>query len=692
MQIKRIVLVGLSVLILASTLAWLFFPTTVERSVGPFVWVERPTRAMAYPHPAIQLDVDGVFVSDFIDTRGGADMEIENADLDLYVRSAHRSRSFRITRPAGSDEDFLHWRPVPDGPFRVRRFVQFAASTSRSESERSFAIELRFAHRSEKWFFAALAGLALAVLILNGTWVRSRSRFAGRWVFRHRASLLVVSVALAATASMWNTGVDGDEGFTVGSARKVMTTGTLAIKSFTYPHLPAYLQVGATMLHGVLRSARGIAYHDPFSNQLYFDGRRVRSRPQSVFNPSGYPIIIFDTALPWIRRGYAVLGAFLILAVFMLARHVGNDRAAVLAALSVAVQPLLMRPQILPNVFGAALAITTVYVLLTRPSTAGWTFLKGCMAGVLTAWKYNPTFAPLLIGFVLLDCEPSKRWNRVLAGIAGLPVGFLAVYPSLPWYFREFLADTSIAAHYYAWGGHRFFTADAPWGAILHGAFIRRQIPGSYVVVMLAVLGTLWLLLQCREPTARTKTWVLLFPAIAMTWFLQAQMVQFGRNYTIPLAFVCVLSGLGGDVVLRAASFNRVLRWFATATILIALGNLVFLQWRRLEPYWNEPTARQLALSWVNQTAELGASVKLVEDVQRLEGVLPDQARFRVRWHAASGKHFDYIVVAEGKKKGTQDKAVESFSFTGRGVTGGEETYTVHRFARFAQEPRPSER
>jgi hypothetical protein len=648
---------------------------------------------MLYPHPAEQFDGPGVFVSDFVDVGRPTVMEAEAGDIPLFFRTAHHTRSFRISSPWGKDREVINWRRVPKKPFEIRRFVQFAAQVPRPKGEGQALIELRWKQRpSVLLWFLIVSGLGVAWLKRHN--VKRGSREAFFWVRRHAAPIGAVLLALIATALLWNTEIHLDELVTVSMARRVLISKELILSKFIYPHILTYLQVLGTVAYGIISSISGIFYHDPYSNQLYYDGRLV---DLILFHPENYPSSMLYAALPWIRRGYAVTSALMIMLAYVVARRAGSTRSGFFAAMAVAVQPLLMKAQILPNAPGATLALGAACAFLIAPATFGWTLVKGCFAGALIAWKFNPSFGVVLVGLVLLEGPASTRLSRLAVALVGVPLGFLVVYPSTPWHLAEFMNYLAREAHHYAWGGHWRAEVDAPIAAVLQGIFIRPQLPGNYLVLVLALIGATALLRRWSQKDTRSASWVLLATPILATWFLWGQMVQIGRNYTIPLVFMCVLSGLGSDKVIGLADRHRRGRRVLATALLIGLGSIGVQWWWGIRLDLNEPTARQKAIAWVNENAPLGARITVVEDSGRLQGVAPDRSRFRVRevQSKKGQKRSDYLIVAEGMETDMAEAPLGKYRFTGRAQWGKQtpewftmraewgtkETYTVYVFA-----------
>jgi hypothetical protein len=146
------------------------------------------------------------------------------------------------------------------------------------------------------------------------------------------------------------------------------------------------------------------------------------------------------------------------------------------------------------------------------------------------------------------------------------------------------------------------------------------------------------------------------------------------------VALLGVLAGLGSDAVLTRLGDRRAARALAAAALAAGVGSVGASWWWLEARYLAEPTARRQAIEWVERTAPLGASVKLLEGhFARLEGRLPDRARFRVR-HGELGPHrFDYYIVAGETPPPLPLEPVEKYVFRGRAVCGTTTAYSVYR-------------
>jgi len=249
----------------------------------------------------------------------------------------------------------------------------------------------------------------------------------------------------------------------------------------------------ATAAHSVSRAVLGeVAYHDPFTNQLYFHGRPLAAK---IMNPDVYPDLFFEDAVGLIKNLYALLGSLLVAAVYWLAKRVAGERAGFFAALAAAVQPLFLTqsPHVLPNVAAALLFVLFAGALVPPLSGAQRVLAVAALAGLATAFKFNPVPTVVLLGTVCLD-HPTARLRAVGLALVGLLLGFTAGYPTFPWRLREFVSHVATASYHYGSWGHAPFETDAPLAMILHGVYVWPQLPGNSLVLALAVLGGIRLL------------------------------------------------------------------------------------------------------------------------------------------------------------------------------------------------------
>jgi hypothetical protein len=669
-------LVLMSVLVaLASALLLFLLPRRIHERVGPLRRVSLPVQPLVYPHPVAQIaerepNVTEAYVSDFLDlghsTRFKA-VATSYAPARLYYRSAHRRRSFLIRHARPADSDFLRWQPIDADVYAARRFVQFVAvahEPSQVASDGMF-IDVEFDRRSRLIPWIVVGAIMLAAVGFGWSQINEFLR-------RNYLAIMAWTLASAVVLCLWDgRQVQGDETYVFELARSVLDRQDYRIAGFNYPHPLVYFQVLATALFGVLRATFGLAYHDPYSNQLLFDGEPL---PRRLFAPEFFPNLFYVTALPWIRRCLALIPALSVLAAFRIVRRVATPRAGLFAAMALAVQPLLMRTEILPNTTSVLLVLLGIELMLS--STAGYRALMtvGLIAGLSLGFKYNPTLPLVATGILWFDWPWARRGRATIVVLASIACGFLACYPTLFSSLRAFMTQVAYEAHHYGNAGHPHFEVDSVLPSVLHGAYFWSRLAGNYVVLALLAIGILSLALRAARGERRVA--FVLFSTLIVSYALMyRQFVQFGRNFAIPLAVGCLFAGVGAEALLGLIERHSG-RWRLSAWAALILAGAILsvgVRWRIYQRAGRLiPTAREQAIAWVDRNVEIGSRVALIEPlVARIQGILPDQARFRVRCFDAlpEDKPFSVLVMSSAMGGCPVPNAVASF--TGPSVWGG---------------------
>jgi hypothetical protein len=642
-----------------AAVCWSWVPHSRFVEVRSFAWVETPKYATRFPHPVVQLQaleppLLGAWVSDFTDL--GLSTSVLAAELTSsrgYARSATNVRSFRIAKPAPSDADFVTWKAiVPGTTMEARRYLQLAIAGNAPPAAPPL---VRVQCSSRGW--SRVSWLLLFLAALLATWPSVQHSLRGR-APRPLWSLLVPG-ALGAVllGTVWaHNWVDADEGFLVGTTRAVVQ-GHYALHEFNYPHLLAYSNAVVASGYGLYRATSGqVAYHDPHTNQLFFDG--VGFGRKDLFTADDFPTLFFEESLRVVRKSYAIIALLAAAGVWWLSRRVAGPAAATWASVCFLVQPLVafQASAILPNLAAAAVALLGIAVL-THPLTGGFRTLGvGVLAGLALSFKYNPVVAVVAVAVAWADRPARTRLASVGLVVAGVALGFLLGCPSVLVYPRDFVADVAAEAYHYGFLGHQYFEADDPWGVVLHGLHLRSGYWGNYLVATLAGIGFVRVAREAAGGAWR-RAWILLGPPLLSLGFLLPQFVQFARNYTAFVAFACVLAGLGADWVLLLA--GRV-RGVSSRVTTLALGGLLVAAIFSVAPHlwrdpWREgPSAREQAIAWVNASAPLGSRVLLIEPlIGSLQGVTIDSARFKVRRLGDEaglvGQEADFIVASSSR-------------------------------------------
>lgn len=644
--------------------------------VGPLLHVDPP--GVPEPaHPTAAFQGRAVLLSAFVDLGSSAvlvPVVIEGASRErVFVRSARRTRAFLIAdAPPGP----LRWSPLRAGATRVRRHVQIAVPAEDAHGP----VRLRLSVRGTSWLFLgplATAGVLLfweaALRLARRSWPVVRSRAAPIL-----ATAVALSIVVITASGPLPFVAHADETFSVEMTERLLTTGDFRMPRFKYPHLHGYLQASGPIVYGLARAAAGqLTHHDPFTNRLYSDGQPLAF--ERLFQPD-LAARLAPEAIPTIRRAYACAFGILVLLAYALGARACSPRAGLIAALAIAVQPVLRDAAMLPNMTGALLAVGAGLLFLRLPATNASALAKGVLAGLLVGWKFNPTFGVLLVALLLIESPAGSRLSRTLLGVAAMPLGFWLAFPDLPWQVPRFAADIAREAFNYSSVAHPVFATDDPWMEALHQVHVRPAYVGNVALGLMAIVGTVLVALRFSW---RSK-WVLVWPVVGGAAFMLQQFLQLGRNYAIPVAYACLLAGVGGDALLAWAG-----RRWGRVGVLVAAGVIVaaalqVLLTARAEERQLGPTARAQAIAWIDAHAALGDRVILIESViDELEGRQPDRARLQVRRRDAvpeerPGKVADYLAVNDSLGAAVPPDAVLSACFTGAAVWGSGGRYSVY--------------
>lgn len=676
---------------LCSAVAWLW-PAPHQQKVE-WAWAPLPNSPPPYPHPAVQLAelepvAAGAWVSPFLDLGGagrviGLDGKGGPAGLP-YLRSAHRTRSFRIADPRQWDAPTLRWSKWT-GKYGSRRFLQLALAGG-SPAEAPPPLLLRYSRR-HVGVGLALLGLAAATLL----WPRWRGRLPALDLQRGAALALTLLVALHTARIASRSWVDPDEALLVDATRKVVK-GDWTVHEYRYAAALTYLNAGVVTGLSLVRPLfEQVTYHDPATNQLFLDGAPLARKlhfatNRKLFSPETYPDLFFPESLGVVRKAYAFIGAALVLVVVLAGRALAGPRAGLWAGLAIAVQPLLhtQAAHILPNVATALVGVSVV--LFLRKPLAGWPRLLGAalLVGFGSTFKYSPVLAIVFLPLVWFDRPTRSRALSLAVTAIGLPLGFLIGCPSALLHPREFVTYFAREAQIYAVVGQNWASADDPWPMIRHLLHLGRSDLGNLPIAAAFVVGTVVILTGAFRGRGR-EAWLLLAPPVLALTFLSSFFIQYGRNYLAFVAFACVVAGVGAAWLLDwvherwqarpSLSWAMGALWAAT---MLPVGRDCLLGTGR---FGDPPNARVQAIRWVNDHAPLGSRVVIVEpDLGRLDGVTVDSRRFQVRrlpmGSELRGVPFDFAVRSgdAALPEGTEVKA-----FSGPGSSSLPTLYSVIR-------------
>ncbi len=693
--------------LLVAAASW-FVPWGRERDLR-LQAVAAPERELADPHPVEQLQAVApslafAWLSEFVDLGAPARLRsvtvgsvVEAERVRVFVRSAAHTRSFRIRRLAPSDQPALSWRPLDSWPSDARRFVQLAViweGARAAPGGQPLELRIRYDRPARGWSLA-LAGLGALLLLLPRPLTPLADLGRQRW-----GVALLIPVLAVNLACLWGrNAVEGDEGWIIRPARDLYLSGGFVPNSFSYPHPLIYAHAGCIAAYSFYRAVAGeIGFHDPYSGQVYFEGEPLALR--RIFAPGQYRHLFVEEAHRVARNAYVLAGGLVALAVYALARRVSGEAAGFFAGLAFAVQPLVLRQSanMLPNLpaaLGGLLLALALLRPLGRDRDVLWT---AALCGFVAGFKYNPVLAFVLIGSLWLD----RRWRTgprpFLVALAGLPLGFWLAYPTLPLQIQRFVSDAGEQAFTYGHYGHSSML-DVAWPALPVLLYFRAPHYGNYLVAALALLGLGGLALR-RDPERARRLCVLVGLPLLTTLFLLRQFVQYGRNYCLALACVCVLAGCGADAVLRGlGAAARALGWRRTAAPVaagLALAVVVASTGRELwlgrDVWANRVSAREQAIRWLNRNAELGSRVGILEPLPgTYQGVVVDSGRLKAErlqgLDEASLARFDYLLVGEAAWRAKLDGRMPALRFGPGGAFSLPPEYAVYSVRHGAAPP-----
>ena len=256
----------------------------------------------------------------------------------------------------------------------------------------------------------------------------------------------------------------------------------------------------------------------------------------TAFRPPLYPLLLAGTMLTervtplQVGALHLLLGFFTILLVYQLARQYRLPRAAPLAALLVAIDPILLyqSTRIMTETLATLLAVATLYCLSRLNQQRRWTtaLISGCVLGLSILCR--PTFLIWLIlclvALVALEPKWRQRWQLGGALLAG------AVLVVTPWTIRnmvQFNRPIALTTH----GGYTLLLGNnpvfyqhlqqQPWGSVWQSNEVDRfkqepantrstteyerdrfayrvarhqisQQPGMFLLASLVKVGRLW--------------------------------------------------------------------------------------------------------------------------------------------------------------------------------------------------------
>jgi len=510
---------------------------------------------------------------------------------------------------------------------------------------------------------------------------------AGRAVLRpargsraERALLVLLALSLV----LCFTGLDhevagrdfGDEGIYRATAERVNQEGQVLRPWFVYPHLLFYLDAVALWIAGLFQPA-------------------VDLLARLVYGVHGeLPVATLVT-----RSVTALLGALLPWPVFVTARRVAGEGAAVAGAALAALSPLAVALAHLnlsdvASGFFAALAVAQASALLDRETRRDY-LLAGLSAGLAAGAKYPAGLVAVAVAAPWLRRRLVERrmgWGLLWAAGAAL-AAFLATTPSLLAFPEAAFgggADVLFGVRQYA---------DRGWTGVVRGSnslYYGGQLVAAFGVPAL-VLGVGGLAGLGRRELARLA-WLLPFPLLHGALLLGLEMAV-ERNLLPVLGAVAAVLGCGlagcwqllGRLPLPrrargavgALLAARVLAWpaWATAAEVIRLAR---------------PTTREEAAAWIERNLPPGSF--LVQEAYT-PGLAPEwrfparrpRSAARIPLEELEDGAYDFLFLAGGsynrflRPRNLEDPALEHFAARYRELFARYESVREWRPGRFQE-------
>lgn len=298
--------------------------------------------------------------------------------------------------------------------------------------------------------------------------------------------------------------------------------------------------------------------------------------------------------LPAARMPVALVTALMVAAIFLLARKLWGERAALAAALVVALDPFFLAHGRLLHqdalVSGFVVLSILALAVATRARSLSWCALalSGCLAGLAALTK--PTallLAPWAVGWLAWSLLRERRAGTWLAAClawsAVLGAVYFVAWPSM-WVapagtvMSVFSRTTELAAE----GHNQFFFGQAvadPGPFFYPVVWLFRSTPLAW----LGLAALVWLGAR-RDPSVRKAGW----PALFVALFVLGISMSAKKNdrYLLPTFVVLdILAGLGLSYWLsRADGFARRIRPAAVAIGLVAVAQAGLAVWHH--PYY----------------------------------------------------------------------------------------------------------
>lgn len=465
----------------------------------------------------------------------------------------------------------------------------------------SSALLLRLGGYAREWLPAAgvLLGLLICVHVADILWRHPRRAVWRDAIGAHRFAAALAGVGVVAAVirlaglglDLGHQPLDIDEHRLSSNVKHYFVTGELRHDTVEhYPGLVFWLFSAASFISYVRSLARG--------------------RPLA---PADVPLDMFVSSA---RMANVIVGVTIVVLTGLIGRRIGGPRAALLAALIVAIAPLAVELTLVRNDLGmvaAALAATYVALAHMNDRRRAWAVWGGALAGIAGAIKYSSVFA--IVPVLLATWSPGpirERLERAAVAIAAFVVA-VVVTNHFMWYdFPNFLRQLSDQVA---------ITGRGHWAAT--------DNPASVYVMILDRFGTGSLLLLLGAGYAAyglarrdRRLWIVLSFPILYLWFMTGRPSQFPR-WVFPLLPFVAVAGCAAlaaivRVVGRAGKPDSIRMRYVSRGAAAAIAAAVLWQpvWSGVVSYSRRVTAptHLAAENWIQHNVPEGAVILLGND------------------------------------------------------------------------------
>jgi 4-amino-4-deoxy-L-arabinose transferase-like glycosyltransferase len=389
-----------------------------------------------------------------------------------------------------------------------------------------------------------------------------------------------------------------DEPRIANNALRMLQTGDFNPHFFNYGSLLIYLNVGVDVLHYLYLAGKPEGHPDALDSLADLQ----------VGGPGGWAWqVSHPTFYLWNRWLTSAFGVGCVFVSYLLARALGGQRAALLAAFAVATVPFHVEQSArvttdVPSSF-FALCAALLSVEFLRRSAPGLLALALACVGAAASVKYNAAVAlaaPVAaLAYARAGNNSAYRW-WLWPCLALVPIVFLLGTPYALLDLPGFLQDAGYEVHHYMARGHGAFTV-APGLPHLRVQLAEILRNWGWGVCLVAAVGMLTII--------GTPLGVIAFllPLLQL-WMTSRTTVAFHRNVVLVYPFLAVAFGVGAAWLLeRLISRARGERQRTAVKAAVALAVVVFAVHRStiaFEQAWGIGTmveTRSVAVSRLNR-------------------------------------------------------------------------------------------